>query len=108
LSEYIGAPPAGKVIPVTRGCDAAFSIRRMNAEGELVDFDPGTEVYMWVDINRSSPTKVSATVSGAVATFRIDYTVADLVRNTTRWRAVLDVGNEETALLVGRFQRHDG
>jgi hypothetical protein len=108
LTEYIGAPPAEKVIPATRGCDSAFAIRRTDDVGELVDFAPGTEVYMWIDIDKQSPTKVSAAVSGATATFRIESSVLDVVRNGTRWRAVLDVGDEETALLVGRFERHDG
>lgn len=108
MSKYIGAPPVEKVIPVTMGCDSAFSIRRTNSDGEPVDFDPGTEVYMWLDIDKRSPTKVSATVSGSTASFRLNYTVLDNVRNGTRWRAVLDVGSEETALLVGRFERHDG
>ena len=108
MSEYIGAPPAEKVIPVTLGCDSAFSIRRTDEEGEPTDFDPGTEVYMWIDINKLDPTKVFATISGNTASFNLQSTVLDQVRNTTRWRAVYDIGSNETALLVGRFKRHDG
>ena len=108
MTDYIGSPPVEKIIPVTRGCDTSFSIRRTDADGDSVNFDPGTQVYMWIDIDKDNPTKVNAVVAGSVATFSIQSTVLDSVKNGTRWRAVLDVGDEETALLVGRFERHDG
>lgn len=107
MTEYIGAPPQEKLIPVTRGCDRLFSIQRTQ-DGDPVNFDNGTQVYMWVDIDKSNPTKVDATVSGSTAAFAIQSTVLDLVRTGTRWRIVLDVGNTEIPLLVGRFERHDG
>jgi len=106
-SPYIGAPPAEKIIPVTRGCDRLFSIQRTE-DGDPVNFEAGTTVYMWVDIDRSNPTQVQATVSGSTAAFAIQSTVLDSVRTGTRWRIVLDVGNTEIPLLVGRFERYDG
>lgn len=108
MSDYIGAPPATKIIPVTKGCDKSFTVQRTDADGDPVNFDSGTTVYMWIDINRANPTKVDATVTGSTAAFTISDTICDQVRSGTAWRAVIDVGDLEIPLLVGRFERHDG
>lgn len=108
MTDYIGSPPAEKLIPVTRGCDRAFTIQRTNAQGQATNFDNGTQVYMWVDIDKTNPTKVNAVVSGSTAAFTISDTVCDAVRTGTRWRVILDVGDLEIPLLVGKFERHDG
>lgn len=105
---YVCAPPAERVIPVTRGCDRSFTIQRLNSGGSAVSFDAGSSVYMWIDIDRAAPTRVDAVVSGSNAAFVLDYAVCDLVRTGTRWRIVLKVGSSELALLVGRFERYDG
>ena len=34
--------------------------------------------------------------------------VLDTVTNSTKWRAVLALGDNEIPLLTGRFERHDG
>lgn len=106
MSDYIGAPPAVKTIPVTRGCDYSFTIQRTNPEGEPQDFDEGTTVYVWVDLE--VPVKVDADVVGSTAAITIPDAVCDQVRNSTRWRAVIDKGELEVPLLVGRFERNDG
>jgi len=106
-TEYVMSPPAEKVIPVTLGCDRAFTIKRTNEAGASVNYAAGTTVYMWIDLP-SGTIKVDATVSGANAAFMITSTVCDAVLNNTRWRVVLDVGDLETPLLIGRFKRHDG
>jgi hypothetical protein len=108
VTDYIGAPPAENLIPVTRGCDRAFTIQRTNSSGTPVNFDSGTQVYLWVDIDRTNPTKVNGVVSGSTAAITISDAVCDQVKTGTRWRAVLDVGDLEIPLLVGRFERHDG
>ena len=108
VTDYVIPPPVEKVLPVTRGCDRAFTVKRVDDSGNAVNFSAGTTVYMWVDIDAANPTKVNATVSGANAAFVIDSVVCDQVRNGTRWRAVLDQGDLETPLLVGRFERRDG
>ena len=108
MSEYLGAPPAVKTIPVTKGCDRAFTVQRTNSSGSPVNFDAGTTVYMWIDIDRANPTKVDAVVSGSTAAFTISDTICDQVRSGTAWRAVIDLGDLEVPLLVGRFERHDG
>ena len=108
MSDYICAPPAERVIPVTRGCDRSFTIQRLNSGGTAVSFDAGSSVYMWIDVNRVTPTRVDAVVSGSNAAFTLDYAVCDLVKTGTRWRIVLDLGAAEIALLVGKFERYDG
>lgn len=106
--DYIGNPPQEKLIPVTRGCDRLFTIQRLDTDGDPQNFEAGSTVYMWVDVDKTAPTKVDAVVSGSQAAFAIQSTVLDLVRTGTRWRIVLDLGNTEIPLLVGRFERHDG
>jgi len=107
-ANYICAPPVEKVIPVTRGCDRAFTVQRVSSSGAAVAFDAGAQVYMWVDVDKAAPTKVNAVVSGSMASFAIQSTVLDLVKDSTRWRIVLDVGELEVPLLVGKFERYDG
>lgn len=108
MTDYLTAPPRAAVIPVTRGCDRAFTVQRVDDTGAAQPYAPGTTVYLWIDIDKTAPTKVDAAVSGAHATFAIPSTVCDQVKNGTRWRAVLDLGDNEIPLLVGRFERHDG
>ncbi len=104
---YIGNPPAERIIPVTRGCDRLFTIQRIQ-DGTATNFAGGTTVYMWIDIDKTAPTKVDATVSGSQAAFAIASTVLDQCRTGTRWRIVLDQGDTEIPLMVGRFERYDG
>ena len=106
MSGYIGAPPITKKIPVTKGCDFSFTIQRIDADGDPVNFDVGTTVYVWVDLDPA--VKVNAVVSGSTAAVTIPDAVCDQVRNSTRWRAVIDQGDLEVPLLVGRFERNDG
>lgn len=106
MTNYIGAPPATKKIPVTKGCDFSFTIQRIDADGNPINFDSGTTVYLWVDLDPA--VKVDAVVSGSTAAVTIPDAVCDQVKNTTRWRAVLDKGDLEIPLLVGRFERNDG
>lgn len=108
MNSYVCAPPDERIIPVTRGCDRAFTIQRLNTGGTAVNFDAGSSVYMWIDIDRAAPTQIDAVVSGSLAAFTLDFLVCDLVRTGTRWRIVLKVGSSELPLLVGRFERHDG
>lgn len=106
MTNYIGAPPATKKIPVTKGCDFSFTIQRTNSQGQPLNFDAGTTVYVWVDLD--PPVKVNAVVSGSTAAVTISDALCDQVKNSTRWRAVVDKGDLEFPLLVGRFERNDG
>ena len=107
MTSYIGEPPQERTIPVTLGCDKLFTVQRTQ-NGAPTAFDSGTTVYMWIDIDKTAPTKVNAVVSGTNAAFTIPSEVADLTRTGTRWRIVNDYGTTEIPILVGRFERHDG
>lgn len=106
MTDYIGAPPIVKKIPVTKGCDFSFTIQRIDAEGNPANFEVGTAVYLWVDLDPA--VKVDAVVTGSTAAVTISDAVCDQVKNSTRWRAVIDKGDLEVPLLVGRFERNDG
>lgn len=107
-APYLVQPPQEMIIPVTRDCDRAFTIQRVDSNNAPVNFGAGVTVYMYIDIDNSAPTKVDAVVSGSEAAFVLDSTVCDLVKSRTRWRIVLDQGSLETPLLVGKFIRNDG
>lgn len=107
MTDYLIAPPDEKVIPITRGADRAFTIRRVDSDGDPVSFGSAT-VYCFIDVDSANPTKVDATVTGSEAAFVLPSTVLDLVRNRARWRIIWDQGDLETPLLVGRFERRDG
>ena len=106
--SYICPPPLEKLIPVTLGCDRSFTVQRVNSSGTPVDFDAETTSYIFIDISRDAPTRIDAVISGSTAAFTIDSVVCDEIKNGTRWRIVLDMGELEVPLLVGRFERHDG
>lgn len=107
MSDYVVSPPVEKKIPVTRGCDRSFTMRRVDENGDSVSFAEGMSVYMWVDLDPDDPLKVDAVIDGAEAAFVLDSELCDQVKNT-RWRIVLDQGDLETPVLIGRFERHDG
>jgi hypothetical protein len=109
VTDYIAAKLPNRVIPVVKGTDRQFSIRRRDpATGNPVNWN--ANVFVDIDINKSSPTRVAATVLNDLATVRIESTVCDQVKTGTAWRAVMSAGNPslETALLVGTFERNDG
>ena len=108
MADSLAAPPAERLIPVTRGCDRSFTLQRVDPDGLPVPFADGTSIYVQIDIDKSAPTRVDAVMSGATAAIIIPDSVCDQVRTGTRWRAILDQGDLDTALLVGKFERHDG
>lgn len=105
--SYLAPPPIEKIIPVTRGCDRSFTLQRVDADGDPVNFGDVT-VYLKIDIDKAAPTTVNATVSGSTAAITIPDTVADACKTGTKFRCILNQGELETPLLVGRFERHDG
>lgn len=108
MTDYLIAPPAEYIIPVTRGADRAFTVSRTDDQGDPVDYGEGSTVYMLVDIPDDDPVQVDAEVVGPDAAFVVDYTVLDLVRNRGKWRIIWSVNDVETPLIVGKFERHDG
>lgn len=105
-TNYLGKPPKSWVIPVTRDCDRVFTMRRKDAAGDPVDWD--ADVYIDIDIDKSSPTRVEAAVVDNEASFVLQSTVCDLVKNTTKWRVAMSRDGIETPLAIGTFERHDG
>ena len=57
MTDYLIDPPVEKLLPVTRGADRAFSVRRVDASGDPVNYDTGT-VSVWIDIDPTDPTEV--------------------------------------------------
>jgi hypothetical protein len=110
MSDYIAARLPNRILPVVKGTDRVFSIRRRDPEtGDPVDWD--SQVYVDIDIDKANPTRVEAIVLDDLATVRIESSVCDQVKTGTAWRAVMSVSGDpslETALLVGSFERNDG
>lgn len=106
---YVNAKLPNRVIAITKGADLVFSVRRRDALGAQVDWD--ADVYTQVDVSRTSPTRVNATVSGSLATIRLESTLLDTIKNGTTWRVIMSqdgVPRLETAVMVGVFERNDG
>lgn len=109
MADYVTPKLQNKVIPLTRGCDAVLGLRRKDDVGDPLDWD--AEVYMLIDIDRTSPTKVDALVVDNLATIKVESDVADECRRGTTWRIVRSDDSDpslETALMVGIFERNDG
>lgn len=108
MTDYIGNPPNNRVIPVTKGADCRFTLRRRDTDGTLLDW--GGDVYVTIGIDKD-PVRVDAVVGGHDAVVRIESDVCDAVRNTTTWQAIISLSGDpslELPLLVGTFERHDG
>lgn len=112
MAEYVNAKLPNRVIAVTKECDRLITIRRRDpVTADPVDWGVDTEVFMKIDIDRNSPTRVSGEVSGSVATIRVESTILDNVRNGTTWRVIMSQPGSprlETAVMVGVFERNDG
>lgn len=112
MAEYINAKLPNRVIVVTKECDRTISVRRRDPVTHLpVDWGVDTEVYIKIDIDRASPTRVSGVVDGSLATIRMESSILDNVRNGTTWRVIMSQPSTpryETAVMVGVFERNDG
>lgn len=112
MPDYVNPKLPNRVIVVTKECDRTISIRRRDPDThDPVDWGSDVEVYIKIDIDRNSPTRVSGTVSGSLATISMESTVLDQVRNGTTWRVIMSqpgVPRYESAVMVGVFERNDG
>lgn len=110
MADYIVRKRPNYVLAVTKGTDCVFTmIRRDPDTGDEMDWD--ASVYVDVDIDKTAPTRVETTVSGASAVVRIESTIADLTKTGTTWRAIVSQAGTptlETPILVGTFERDDG
>lgn len=108
MTDYLIQPPGEKVLPVTLGADRAFTINRVDALGDPVDFDPDSSVFFCSNISRTDQPRTFATITGSQAAFKIQSETLDKVKDGMLWQIVLRVGTLETPLLVGKFERRDG
>lgn len=102
-------PPQQFVIPVTKGCDRAFTLNRKDNAGASVDWD--ADVYIDILIDPEDPERVTATVTDSAAAFRIESDICDAVTNSTVWRIVMSQPGSptlETPVALGKFKRFDG
>lgn len=108
MTDYIGLPPQSRIIPVTKGTDVAFTLRRRDGDGNTVDWD--AEVFVNVDL-KDAPQRFETVVSGADAVVRIESEVANLIKTGTTWQAIVSLPGSpslEKPLCVGSFERFDG
>jgi hypothetical protein len=109
MTEYINPVLPNKKIVVTRDCDRTISIRRRDELGVETNWD--ASVYILIDIDRTTPTRIDGVVAGSLASIRMESTVLNSVRNGTTWRVVMSQASTptyETAVMVGSFERNDG
>jgi hypothetical protein len=110
MPDYITPKLPNRVIVVTKDCDRVITVRRRDpVTGVPVNWD--ATVSIKIDIQRNSPTSISGSVVGSVATIRIESTVLDEVKTGTTWRVIMSQAGTprlETAVLVGTFERNDG
>src|SRR5947209_8971845 len=109
-SSYVGPPAVSLVIPVTLGCDFVFSVRRLDANQQPVDY-VGPVVCHVTDDRELINETIPATVTGNMATVRLTPDVLDRVRYSTKWRLAAQdpsfTPTLETPLMVGTFEPHD-
>jgi hypothetical protein len=109
MTDYIGDDLVPTVMRVTKGADRKFRLRRHDIDDNPVDWD--AEVWVSIDIDKTSPTRVDATVAGELADLQIESEVLDQVRNSTTWQVIMSEAGTPTLeipLLVGYFERQDG
>lgn len=108
MADYLVPKLRNRIIPLTRDCDRAFSLRRKNTSGDPVDWD--SEVYILID-HRGKQIRVNGVVDSDLATFRIESEVANQLKTGDTWRVVSQQSGDpsrESALMVGTFERNDG
>lgn len=103
---YIGSPAKQFTIPVTLDADCQFTINRLDPSGNPVDWN--ADIYITIDIDRTSPTTLPATVTGNVASVLLPAEVCNQVKPLTRWRLFMSAGGLITPIAVGNFERSDG
>ena len=109
MTNYIAPKLPNRVLPLTKGTDRVFCIRRKDLQGNAVDWN--CDVFIDIDISTTAPTRILAQVAHDLATVRIESEVADLCKTNMTWRVAMSAGGDpslETALLVGVFERNDG
>lgn len=108
-SPYLSDPPAELTIPLTRGADYIFTVQLLDGSANPMNY-PGA-VYCDVDVRRGTTQRVTADVTGALATIRIQPTLGDTLTAQSSWRVLMADDTydpiAEIPLLIGTFERHD-
>lgn len=108
-APYLVDPPPEYVVPVTKGTDLDFTLRRVDADGNPQDW--AADLYISIDIDKLAPTQINAAVTNELAVFHIESITLDQTKNGMKWRVVASVPGtptNEVAVAVGTFERHDG
>jgi len=112
MADYVTPKLPNRVIVVTKDCDRSIAIRRRDPVTHVeVDWGTDVEVFIKVDVDRTSPTRVTGTVDGSLATIRMESSLLDTVKNGTTWRVIMSqpgTPRYESAVMVGTFERNDG
>lgn len=106
---YLVPPPPEYLIPVTKGADLDFTLRRVDGSANPQNWS--ASLHMSIDIDKLAPTSVNAVVTNALAVFHIESAVLDQTKNGMRWRVIVSIAGtptDEIAIAVGTFERHDG
>lgn len=109
MSSYIAPKLPNRLLPVTKGTDRVISIQRLDGDGIPQHWN--CNVFIDIDIDKTSPTRIVGEVTDDVAVIRIESIIADQCKNSTTWRAVMSEAGDptlETPLMVGLFERNDG
>lgn len=108
MVDYVTPKLPNKIIPVTRDCDRAITLRRKDEAGDPVDWDGQVSILIE---QRGYPIQIDAVLDGPLATIRIEAQIANLTKTGTTWRIVWSQDGSpsfETPLMVGTFERNDG
>lgn len=106
---YLVAPPPEYLVPVTRGADLDFTLRRVDGSGNSQNWD--ADLYIDIDIDKTAPTRVHAVVTNELAVFHLESATLDLTKTAMKWRTIASISGtptDEIAVAVGTFERHDG
>jgi hypothetical protein len=111
MDDYLAPLLPNRTIPVSKGFDRKIPVRRKDPDtGDPLDWD--AQVFMLIDIDKTSPTRVDALMDASLAVIRIESDVCDQCKTGTTWRIGVseetDTPTLETPLLVGTFERNDG
>jgi len=101
--NYVTAPPAEAVIPLTTNCARAFTLEHRDSAGQRQDWPPGAAVTMQI-----GDTTVPAALSAYNASIVLPAALCDTLRTGDRFQVLLSRAGLDTPLLIGRFARHDG
>lgn len=105
--EYLVKSTKSYVLPVTLGCDRLIAVQRKDSEGTPVNWGTVT-VHIALDIDKTSPTVINATVTDDEALLHLEEAVCDQTKKNTAWRVWCDDAGVKTPLFVGKIVREDG